>query len=97
MRLNQVAQRIQIERPKRLARVDILFVVSDQQCSVDQMNIDLDADEAERQGVPQGGWVQVVVVRVAGENRLARYREGGAWHVLRGGERRAACEQRENG
>ena len=48
VRPHMISQRIQVERLKRLARVQIFFVVTDEERSLNEMNIDFDADEPER-------------------------------------------------
>ena len=45
---HMIPERIQVERLQRLARFEILFVVTDEQRSSNQIDVDFDTDEPER-------------------------------------------------
>ena len=97
VRSHVIPKRIEVERLKRSGRLEILLVVADQERSSNQMDVHFDADEPERQGIPQRRLAQVVVVRMAGEDQLTRDRDGGTRINLRPSAGTAANEERQKG
>ena len=62
---NVISKRVQVERLKRLAHVEIDGVVADEERTVDQVNVDFYTGERIGDGLPQRPLVQVVVMRMA--------------------------------
>jgi len=97
VRPHMISQRIQVQRLKRSVRVEILFVVADQEGSINQIDIDFKADEPKGQSVPQRRLAQVIVVRMPRKDGLTRgHARGTRCNLCPGAVTTADAERQED-
>jgi len=100
--LEAVAERIEVERLQGALRFYIAPVVRDEEFSVHQVHIGLDAAKALIQGIEQRAFMLVIVVRMGAgqghragvEHRRRRQHSGGEQH---GGERTELADRERSG
>ncbi len=101
---DQGAQRFEVERGERAARVESGGLVRDEQLTVDEEDVRLDAGEPVREGVVEGAGVEIVVVRVgvpegpgtwAGPGRAPDGGRGRGGHSGGSGDHRGGGGQRD--